>query len=333
MGKSGSFSLITIMILEIIGCTSPRSEEEIPVTSEEAVVRIGQITYASLHDAVEHANDGDLLVLLKDIEIGQTVEIRGKRLTLIPDGDRTIRRYPTFFKELFYIAGDGTLFLNDKTLYQQKRGRLTIDGNRSWVEEILQLKSGMTAEELEIGSLIKNEGLLAVMPSGSDNVVVVHNIILQNNMAFGHNGGAIQNEGQFEMEGGIIQNNTSNSQGGGIYNGENGIFFMWGGIIRDNRATSISAFIDEACVGGGISNHGICVIKSGEIVRNKAGGAGGGIYNDRSISIENITWGGNCAEEGRDIHDDRERIKRKYEEGPTLSDPDEMLFSPKTARV
>lgn len=268
------FSLAVSIALNFTGCGNVLSMSDF--ASAGPVVRIGDTVYATIHDAVEHASNGDTLVLLKDIEIDRTVEIRGKEITLIPEGNRTILRCSTFREELFYIAENGGLHLEGKD------GKLTVDGNKEKTREALNVSSITTIFQCDeetlkkgIESLIKNEGQLSI----SDGVV------LCNNEASFHNGGGIWNNGKFTMDGGCIRNNDTNFDGGGAYNGEKGTVFMNNGNIKKNKSVFLvygsyrRDIFRNFYYGGGVYNEGKYIIKYGIISENKSCYAGGGIAN------------------------------------------------------
>lgn len=314
--------LFLIISLSLLCCTLPEQEEISPI-SEEAVVRIGDTVYATIHDAVEHAGNGDTLVLLKDIEIDRTVEIRGKEITLIPKGNRTILRCPAFRKELFHIAEDGELYLESRS------GELIIDGNKEKVKEKISVLEREVIEEIikrtGIESLIKNEGAFTITGK----------ITLCNNSAPRHNGGAIYNNGQFTMSGGLIQENLSDLEGGGIFNDKDGKVTIDGGELSKNLANPWRSPLCTDYFGGGISNLGLCIIRKGIIrknfaalagggISNQEGGVliinyceiysnksstGGGVYNDGDIQIENGEIYNNRGNEGGGIFNNKGRMK------------------------
>lgn len=287
MKRRSLFLLMAALVLGVFGCALPQSGET-PAAPEEGVVRIGDTAYTTIHDAVEHAGNGDTLVLLKDIEIDRTVEIQGKEITLIPEGNRTILRCPTFREELFYIAVDGRLQL------EGQKGELIIDGNGEKAKEALfqcetslppgprlYQRSKNTLKEKGIHSIIKNEGVLSIKKK----------VILCNNIALFQSGGAVWNNGEFILDRGVIQNNEADYGGGGIYNEEKGKLTIKSGKILKNKINFKPAMLltytrfDE---GGGINNSGLCILKGGVITENVATEGGGVInYGNGKIIISN----------------------------------------------
>lgn len=270
MKRRSLFLLMAALFLSVFGCALPQSGEA-PAAPEEGVVRIGDTVYATIHDAVEHASNGDTLVLLKDIEINRTVEIRGKEITLIPEGNRTILRCPAFRKELFYIAEDGGLHL------EGQKGELIIDGNKENVASIIweKMTKGEPLLRKKVRSLIKNDG----------ETLLIEKITLCNNKAYGCSGGAIWNSGTLVLDGGIIQNNETDIEGGGVYNDKGGtVVIKKGEIIKNSvNGRGLSFILSHKTIqlsrGGGISNCGNIVIEDGEILRNQCCDRGGGIFN------------------------------------------------------
>jgi hypothetical protein len=235
-------------------------------------------------------------------------------ITTKPGAAVILKRNTGFTDDMIKVAS-GSL-----TLQAGTDGSLTLDGNDV---------PGVT------GSLVNVDG---------GNLTMNPNVTLQKNKTSGAGGGVVVSytSGNFTMNGGIISGNTStfigggvefsgttfemrggtisgngvtgaSSQGGGVYLGANGIFYMSGGTISDNTAPigggvymnneGSAAFLmgAEANVlnnkatagnGGGVYvNAGDFTMDGGTISDNEATGNGGGVFYDGSIKTFTMNGG------------------------------------------
>ncbi|NLF29004.1 MAG: hypothetical protein GX592_14000, partial [Clostridiales bacterium] len=222
------------------------------------IVETGEL-YISLPDAVDAAEGGQTVELLKDVELSETLSI-DKALTLISDGSHTISRGGFSWNPLVHVEPSGALTLGGG-------GTLTLDGKGG----------GYYVVRAGGGALTMLNGVII---TGSDT------------------GGVYNSGGTFTMSGGAIQGNHVYSDGAGVINGNGGTFTMSGGTIRDNKATSshgggvLNEFLctftmtggtieenDADRHGGGVRNDGVFTMSGGTISGNEADGVGGGVYS------------------------------------------------------
>ena len=107
----------------------------------------------------------------------------------------------------------------------------------------------------------------------------------------GKSGRGVENSGTFIMYGGRISGNSTQYSGGGVHNGKNSVFTMYGGIIGGTAEGDKNT----ARNGGGVYNEKATFnMKNGSISGNEAEEAGGGVYNTGSdFTMENGAISGN----------------------------------------
>ena len=156
----------------------------------ENEAKIGDTEYATLAQAIEKASENDVITVLKDVEIADTV-IVNKSVTLTAEDNVTIHRADSFKPALFKVQG-ATLTLS---------GNLTLEGHANAYGSLVLCTKGTSSAP---SSLVMEKG-----------------VTLQNNQ---HNnalyGGAVSLEGpsSFTMNGGTITNcgvSSSNGTAGG----------------------------------------------------------------------------------------------------------------------
>ena len=111
-------------------------------------------------------------------------------------------------------------------------------------------------------------------------------------------GGGVYNKGTFELSGGTISGNSA-AQGGGVYSCESGTTFtMSGGVIGGTKENSVNTAENY---GGGVSNQGGSEFTmsggliAGNTVTNSGIGAGGGVYNNATFTMNGGKIGGSEA--------------------------------------
>lgn len=111
-------------------------------------------------------------------------------------------------------------------------------------------------------------------------------------------GGGVYNEGTFKLSGGTISGNSA-AQGGGVYSCESGTTFtMSGGVIGGTKENSVNTAENY---GGGVSNQGGSEFTmsggliAGNTVTNSGIGAGGGVYNNATFTMNGGKIGGSEA--------------------------------------
>lgn len=226
--------------------------------------RIEGVGYNTLQEAVDGAEDGDTIEVLKDLNITQSVEI-SKSVTIT---GKSIKRSSNFKSYLLKInSGD------------VKLENITMDGGAVW--------SG--SPDPVLGRDANNTGLQAtdtmvVLVSGT--LTLSQNAVLQNNYNNGNNyavsGGAIRVEGgntTLTISGGSILNNYCNGYGGAV-------------IVKPGEGNSASVVFNSGTVAGNeINNSGtytggaFCMDHSSTFTMN-----GGTIRNNQSGSNGSAMW-------------------------------------------
>lgn len=156
----------------------------------ENEAKIGDTEYATLAQAIENASENDVITVLKDVEIADTV-IVNKSVTLTAEDAVTIKRADGWKPTLFKVQ-KATLTLS---------GNLTIEGNTDAYSALVWCALGSSTAP---SALVMNEG-----------------VTLKNNQQTNaSHGGAVTLDGpsSFTMNGGTITNcgvSSSNGTAGG----------------------------------------------------------------------------------------------------------------------
>ena len=176
----------------------------------ENEAKIGDTEYATLAQAIEKASENDVITVLKDVEIADTV-IVNKSVTLTAEDAVTIKRADGWKPTLFKVQ-KATLTLS---------GNLTIEGNTDAYSALVWCALGSSTAP---SALVMNEG-----------------VTLKNNQQTNaSHGGAVTLDGpsSFTMNGGTITNcGVSGISNKGKYNS------VGGGAIRATANTSGSPTI------------------------------------------------------------------------------------------
>ena len=268
------------------------------ITDPEAT--IGNTDYGTLIEALNEAEDNDVIVVKKNIApavaltIGEKVTITGdtESITVTLTNPVTVTGALTLenitFKKntstppenLISVASGGSLTLNDKAVLDGASVATTANGGGITVAAGGKLT-------LNTGSVIKNcKGHLggAVFLS-ADSVLTMTGGEISGNEATAH-GGGVFNAGSINMSGGSIKGNKSTVHGAGIYNDAAGTVTATGGSITENAATG---------GGGGIYNYNVLSMENTVISGNTAKGDGAGIHNRKTVTIKNSEIKGNIA--------------------------------------
>ena len=266
--------------------------------------RIGNQSYATLKEAVNAANDGATIRLVKDITVGETIAIN-KNLTM---SGHTIKRANTFKGILFQVSKGIVLLEN-----------VTVDGGAVW--------TGTEHAVLKRGT--KNTGIVAdnalVLITGGElnlgkGAVLKNNANNSNN--YGRSGGAARiSGGTLRMTGGQIRDNYSNPYGGAVL-AVGGSVIMESGLVSGNHGTSSGGTfcIDQSSTftmtstenpedtiiennlgngnGGAIWLSNGKATLNGGIIRNNKASNGGTVYmqGNGTLEIGNVTISGNKVE-------------------------------------
>ena len=282
---------------------------------EEAAAAIGETGYLTVQAAVDAAQTGETVTLLKDVTIGAPVEIAaGKSLTLDLAGktiDRGLSGTERGATNGNVITVNGNLTLADSV----GSGRITGGFESSYFGEsaggvIVNPNAVFT---LNGGEIYNNKSLKGSGGIYADNAAIVMNggkirgnnltanddgrgagISLVNGSSFEMNNGEISmnsarygagvylDNSQFTMNNGSVEGNQASYKGGGVYLiGRDSVFTMNGGDITGNYAEG-NTVVPE---GGGVYvDSGSFILFDGTIHENgarysdRSGGNGGGVY-------------------------------------------------------
>ena len=251
---------------------------------------IGTMHYDTLVDAVDAANDGDAIELLKDVILNK---LSGNR-TDASDTDGILR-----FDQpgTYTILGNGhTITRSDVKTYAYKNVILTKNGAVvNLGSETEPEKSSLVIDGKEQYS---TNALLIAHDKGTINMYP--GVTVCNSRMHGGTGAAgIVVYGTFNMYGGTVENNQSKMMGGGIglppwQSEATAVLNVYGGTFRNNRATGEwgNGF------GGAIANfNGKNVHLENAVFEGNSAQYGGGIYSGTTLDMKNCIFKNNNAEE------------------------------------
>lgn len=254
-----------------------------PSPGAEAVARIAETgdAYPTLLDALNAAESGGSVEVLRDVELNAPIEIV-KNVTLLASKDVLIRRAFAGNRPMVKIIDTASLTLIGKG------GSLTLDGRgfAGSANSVVSIEGGGTLR-IEAG---------AALTGG--------------NTQYG--GGVFVKSGAVEVAGGRITGNIA-QRGGGVYN-EAGTVLVTGGEISGNRVTfdgggilsnkgTVSISGGEIAgnfaggMGGGICNRAALELSGGRIGGN-SGTSGGGVYNNATFRMTGGQIDGNASQAG-----------------------------------
>lgn len=257
--------------------------------------KIGKMHYDTLVDAVDAANDGDTIELLKDVELSKLSGSRtGDSATSDTDGILRFDKAGTYT-----ILGNGHTITrsNEKTYAYKnvifaKNGAVVNLGSENEPE-----KSQLTIDGKEQYS---TNALLIAHENGTINMY--DGVTVCNSRGHGGTGAAgIVVYGTFNMYGGTVENNQSKMMGGGIglppWQAEaTAILNVYGGTFRNNHAPGKpwgNGF------GGAIANfNGKSVHLENAVFEKNSAQFGGAIYSGKSLEMKNCRFVNNEAIEG-----------------------------------
>lgn len=173
-----------------------------------------QMQYTSLAEAVKEAKDGETIVVLCDMKLGETISIADrKNLTITNESGKDITLVRGISSSLFDIKAGGTLTLGSK----EAAGTLVMDGGYN-----VDAQDLITAP-----ALVKNAGTLNI----EANVTIQNAATGSAKDNASNNGGALYNTGTANLSGSFTGNSGYN--GGAIYNA-GGTLNITGGIYSNN---------------------------------------------------------------------------------------------------
>ncbi len=252
---------------------------------------IGTMHYDTLVDAVDAANDGDTIELLKDVELNK---LSGNRTddSATSDTDGILR-----FDQpgTYTILGNGhTITRSDDTTYAYKNVIFTKNG------AVVNLGSKTEPEKSRLvidgKEQYSTNALLIAHDNGTINMYA--GVTVRNSNGHGGTGAAgIVVYGTFNMYGGTVENNQSKMMGGGIslppwQSEATAVLNVYGGIFRNNRATG--EWGND--FGGAIANfNGKSVHIENAVFEENSAQYGGAIYSGTTLDMKNCIFKNNNA--------------------------------------
>ena len=243
----------------------------------EPAVKINDTNYMTLAEALAAAQSGDVITLLRDLVVGETIAVNGTVPVVIDGNGKILTRGAGFKSAMIDVASGSELTLKN----------ITVDGN----------KANVTAT----AAMITNAGTLNINGGTA----------LQN-AKNGGNGGAVYNAGTLNMTGALIDG-CAGKQGMGIYNAAGGVAEVTdteirnctgyaasgdpagairnigtltlknGAVIRNNSATN----------GAALYNTGTVTIEAGVTVKDNTSVKQASIYNGGTLNVQGGTFTGN----------------------------------------
>ena len=227
--------------------------EQMPENLADAAAQIGEEKYATLKEAVDAAQSGDTIELLKTVTSDGNITIAGKALTIT--GNALERAAGDTAVNLITVAGDASLTLR----------AITVDGKElSAKVPLIRVEEG-GALTLESGAVLQNS---KVEPWDTPAT---------------NWGGAVLTYGTLTMNGDSCIQNNSAFYGGGVVVWNNGSLIMNdSSCIRNNNATlggGVRSYFDDMTRYYDRSSAGSTIVMNGNasIYGNYAKNEGGGI--------------------------------------------------------
>ena len=296
---------------------------------ENPAAKIGEKTYATLAKAIEVAQDGDTIILQRDLT--ESVTIDGKKdLTL--NLNRCTLSGTAESAPVIAVNGSNNLTVTGGTITGGTGGGIRIKNDYNTIVRLVDVivSDNHTAN---CGGGIYLEGPEAE-PTESEQFPVfalTGSTIISGNTADLDGGGIYAKHARVNLNGRIVESNRSGRDGGGVYV-ENGFLQLFqatvkknqgsengGGIAVKNCGFDIAAseiYENEAKNGGGVAILGSdpksdshTVQLSTNIHENTAYSNGGGIYaQDAEFQLTTPTIENNTAAQGGGVYADRSTV-------------------------
>lgn len=231
----------------------------ISVTSDIVCVDVGDYTanidgvgYNAFQDAVDAAEDGDRIEILKNINLDSSITIN-KSITL--SGMQVKRTSNTRNVPLFQITAGNVVFEN-----------ITIDGGAIWDSNY----DGVLERNVHNGGISSQETMVLVTGGSltlSDNAVLQNNCNDNYSNSFGSAMRISNDNTKVIIDGGSINNNNGQSNGGVVWL-SNGSATFNGGTVKNNKTNgtgnvymngSGTVNIGNVTMSGNIANGGTAV--------------------------------------------------------------------------
>lgn len=180
--------------------------------------------FSSLAEAVNYAQDNDV------IEILQSATISGGKI----DINKNLTIQPAAGKDVTLVVASDTNFGSNNALFNVTSGAiLTLNGDNGTGSR-LTIDGNGNGRKLANGDAVQNVTLINV--NGGGQLVQDGNVYLRNNVTTELASAVrVSGNGDFTMKGGVIENNSSTSQyGSAVYLGDSAKFNWNGGVIGNN---------------------------------------------------------------------------------------------------
>lgn len=226
---------------------------------------------SELRDAISSCPTGGTVSinLKRDFNLTQDISINGNKSVYISSDNHVTIGAQKEMERMFMVEDGSYLRFSSMTLQGSNK-------NTNVTRAIL-ISSGGTIE-LNNCTVRRSKGALVDI-RGNGKVAAGNTSFVEANGTINNCGGAIQIEsGEFHMGG---TSEISNNTYGGVHVSSNGVFFMNGGCIRNNRQGAGHNNAQETGVnygmGGGVYCNGVFNFRAGTIYGNHASKGGSGI--------------------------------------------------------
>lgn len=233
-------------------------------------------TFDGLKSAVEGASGEVVLTIGADIEMMGNIEVRsGSTVTLLADGNRTLKRASGFTSEMFTVYG--TLKLGSES-GMGSGNSLTLDGGAVWTGSVNAVLGRGTTNN----GISSTHSILTGNAGGS--MYLYSGVTLQNNTTSSNGyGGAVTlaEKSALYLYGAVLRNNYTANGGGAVKTYSGSTFIMNSGEVYGNQAGThggaFQIFGTEYLSGSRNPEHVSCTISGGTIRNNLCNRYGGAI--------------------------------------------------------
>lgn len=230
------------------------------------VATIGETGYTSLKEAVAAAESGDVITVVNDVYLTETISFSNKEVSIVSESGQEHHIYRMFSAgAMFNVSTGATLKLGDAA---GSTGVIMVDGRLQEATGAIITTTAnvyLYANAVLQNNINRNAGGAINGTSSNANLHIYGTI--KNNTSKA-DGGAISSKGHTHIYNGALIENNQARNGGGLTNPGGGIIYMTGGVINDNSAQNN---------GGGLYLSGKFDFSGGTISNNSAVN-GGGVY-------------------------------------------------------
>jgi hypothetical protein len=247
--------------------------EPTPTVEPDLTVCSSGCDFATFKDALDHAQNGDVIALLDAVHTEQGIVVE-KDVTILgrsPE-DTVVQGHAEFgqaTESVFFVSEGSTVVIKELTIRHGNPESGTESGggihNRGTVtlEHCLVTRNNASA-----GGGMNNFGSMTLV-----NTIVSNNIADGTGAGFtgcGSGGGIKAEQGPLVMINSVVSGNNSKGDGGGIFLACKGTLELTNSTISGNEATGGS--------GGGVCVRGAASVTQSTIANNRAAQTGGGVY-------------------------------------------------------